>query len=361
MAANRMDVSLFERHLQEQFGGRIEAVLPHGITLDRFAAICVAAVADNSDLLACPRGELLMECLAAAEDGLLPDGREGAIVLFKGHPVWMPMVGGLIKLAWQSEKIASLHTGVVYEGEVFKPRGGSDPGITHEIDIDLQGDGSSLDRVRAVYAIAEIVGARHPMIEVINRAGIDKIKAMSRSQRGPWANGAWPVQMALVRPVRRLVKRLPRSPIDERLVRAAMRSDRIDGEGLGATSAVEQLVAPDGGAGSSSTSLDLIEGEIAGTPEQAFEASPVEREDASQVAGNTQAEPPKGSAQDPEAMLHRLREGLFKAKSLGALMRFLDREEVRQAVAVVEADEINRKAWRDDVNERTDALKAGTR
>uniref|UniRef100_UPI00195373C4 recombinase RecT n=1 Tax=Klebsiella aerogenes TaxID=548 RepID=UPI00195373C4 len=46
--------------------------------------------------------------------GLLPDGREGAIVEFSGKAQWMPMIGGLRKKVRNSGEIATWEAHVVY-------------------------------------------------------------------------------------------------------------------------------------------------------------------------------------------------------------------------------------------------------
>lgn len=73
--------------------------LPSHITPERFQRVVVTAVNLNPDLLRANRLSLLNACAKAASDGLLPDGREGALVIFGKDAVWMPMVSGIIKKA----------------------------------------------------------------------------------------------------------------------------------------------------------------------------------------------------------------------------------------------------------------------
>src|SRR5262245_19014428 len=98
--------------------GRMEnqwiAALPKHISIDKFQRVVMTAVQNNPNLVSVDRRSLWNACTQAAQDGLLPDGREGAIVPFKGRANWMPMYAGLIKKARNSGEIASIVARVVY-------------------------------------------------------------------------------------------------------------------------------------------------------------------------------------------------------------------------------------------------------
>src|SRR5215831_21161121 len=93
--------------------------LPAHIPVERFTRVVMTAVQNNMKLLRCTRQSLFNACMKAAQDGLLPDGREGAIVPFgddeeggrgrRGAPVptasWMPMIAGIRKKARNSGEI----------------------------------------------------------------------------------------------------------------------------------------------------------------------------------------------------------------------------------------------------------------
>ena len=77
--------------------------------------------------------------MKAAQDALLPDGREGALVIYRTKlrtndgqerwvdaVQWMPMVWGLMKKARNSGEIASITAHVVYRHDHFKLRLGDD-------------------------------------------------------------------------------------------------------------------------------------------------------------------------------------------------------------------------------------------
>ena len=123
-------------------------VLPSHITVDKFQRTVATAALSNAQLLNCDRQSLLLACMKLAQDGLLPDGREAALVPFKNrvkgddgqfHDSWqvqaMPMAWGLRKKILQSGEVVSLETGLVYRAEVesgnFVYEIGIDPPIRH--------------------------------------------------------------------------------------------------------------------------------------------------------------------------------------------------------------------------------------
>lgn len=111
------------------------AALPANVNPDRFMRVLKDALNANPDLRnpnkANPRS-VVDACAKAAKDGLVIDGREAALVLFKGTATYIPMVAGLRKLIFQSGLVDALDTNVVYENDVFKYRAGTNAGIDHE-------------------------------------------------------------------------------------------------------------------------------------------------------------------------------------------------------------------------------------
>jgi recombination protein RecT len=201
----------------------------------------MVAVQRNPDLLAkADRRSLLLSLQRAAQDGLMPDGREGAIVLFGNQATWMPMVAGLMKLARNSGEIASISAHVAYKGEKFRVVLGDEERIEHERDLDMA-DGE----IVAAYAVATLKNGEK-IREVMTRAQIEKVRNVSRAKNnGPWVQ--WYDQMAIKSAIRRLSKRLPLSTDrddDERFQRAAEREDErsaIDGVAHDVTSTALEM------------------------------------------------------------------------------------------------------------------------
>lgn len=180
--------------------------LPPHLSPEKFNRVVMTSLQMNPDLLGGDRRTLLGACLKAAQDGLLPDGREAAFVMFKGNVQYMPMVGGILKKIRNSGELASIRAHVVYDKDQFDYTLGDDEHITHKPSLD-----SDRGKPLAAYAIAETKdGAVYR--EVMSVGDIEKIRAASRSgnsQYSPWAN--WWDEMARKTVIRRLAKRLPSS------------------------------------------------------------------------------------------------------------------------------------------------------
>lgn len=221
-------LELARRQLAERVVPEAAKVLPAHISPQRFERVVWTAIAANPDLLAADRASLWTACVKAAQDGLLPDGREGALVTFydrrRGRLMaqWMPMITGIVKKALNSRCVASITCNVVYEGEPFEVVLGDDERIMHQRDMDAPGK----RRPVAVYAIATLrdpelgqvltEGNGRPVRvrEVMTWDQVEDVRAVSRApDKGPWAQ--WTEEMARKTVIRRLLKRLPVGDVPE--------------------------------------------------------------------------------------------------------------------------------------------------
>lgn len=218
--------------------------LPSHITVDKFQRTVATAAMANPQLLTCERSSLLLACMKLAQDGLLPDGREAALVPFK---VWnkdtrentwqvqaMPMAWGLRKKILQSGEVVSLETGVVYRAEVeggnFIYEIGIDPPIRHRPKLDMLDEDMADENIVAAYSIARIKNANgdpYWSVEVMRRSEINKVRQASQTgavgrtvkgganqgkpiePKGPWVD--WFGEMARKTVLRRHSKVLPMS------------------------------------------------------------------------------------------------------------------------------------------------------
>lgn len=137
--------------------------LPTHIPKERFMRVVLTAVNANPKLLNADRRSLFESAMKAAQDGLLPDGREGAFSTFNTKTnvggrdewidkvTWMPMIAGLRKKVRNSDTIATWDVQAVYKKDEFEFELGDDPFIKHR---------PSLDKDRgplvAVYSIATL-------------------------------------------------------------------------------------------------------------------------------------------------------------------------------------------------------------
>lgn len=239
-AVNEVAVQLDAR--REQFA----VSLPPHISSEKFKATVLTAVNLNPELMRADRRSLFNSCAKAAADGLLPDGREGALVIYKTKEgkddagrdrwiqkvQWMPMVYGIIKKIRQSGEIASVGARIVYMNETKPPvdEAGkvlcdangrplpprfryiiSDGEERLEHEPILWGDRGEL---ALVYAYARFKDGTKEY-EPLTKADLDKFQKASKSKDrdgnpyGPWKD--WFDEMAKKSAIRRLAKRLPLS------------------------------------------------------------------------------------------------------------------------------------------------------
>jgi recombination protein RecT len=190
---------------------QLEKVLPAHVSPEKFMRVVMTAIAQTPALRDqdCRRS-LLTSCVKCATDGLMPDGREAALVLFKtkdGPAVqYMPMVGGILKKVRNSGELLSISSTVVQEKDHFR----------HWIDdagehITFEANLKDADRgpLLCVFAIAKTKDGG-VYVEVMSRSQIEQVRQVSRAKdNGPW--GPWYSEMARKTVIRRLSKRLPMS------------------------------------------------------------------------------------------------------------------------------------------------------
>jgi recombination protein RecT len=232
--------------------------LPSHISPEKLQRTIVTAAQNNPDLLGADRQSLITSCMKAAQDGLLPDGREAALVIFltsekDAQGQWhrrklvqyMPMVYGLRKKIVQSGEVVSLQTGLVYRTEIeagaFLYEIGLDSPIRHRPMLDLPGEELTDDKIVAAYSIARMKDGSIS-VEVMRRGEIDRVreasntgatrdkKGQARTPKGPWVD--WFGEMARKTVMRRHSKTLPMSgdifvDVEGRDMEASERAARV--------------------------------------------------------------------------------------------------------------------------------------
>jgi recombination protein RecT len=209
----------------------LEKVLPAHITPDKFLRVVNTAISQSPDLYKADRRSLFTSCVKCATDGLVPDGREAALVIFNSKEKYtdeqgrkqerwvkkvqyMPMVAGILKKIRNSGELKSITCNVAYEKDDFR-YWTDDVGehITHEPNIRDPDRGKFL----AVYAILK-TNDGGTYTEVMTRGQVDQVRAVSKSKDdGPWVS--WYDEMAKKTVIRRVSKRAPMSTDIERVVR----------------------------------------------------------------------------------------------------------------------------------------------
>lgn len=212
------------RELQNSFTElrpQLLSALPANVPVDRFIRTAMTAVQLQPELLAADRRSLFLSCLRAATDGLIPDGREGALVVYRtkvkrrdpdtgrefdewiDKVTWMPMYNGLLKKVRNSDQLATISANVVFEADFFEYELGDQERVVHRPALADRG------KPIAVYAIAHLKDGGIYR-EVMPWQDVMRIRASSKAKDGPaWTN--WPEEMAKKSAIRRLSKRLPAS------------------------------------------------------------------------------------------------------------------------------------------------------
>jgi recombination protein RecT len=127
-------VAVFRQNL-DQMADQLKMALPSHISVEKFQRVATTAVQNAPALLdgsKCDRRSLFGALVKAAQDGLLPDGREGAIVPYRGKAQWQPMVAGIMKKVRNSGEVATWDVAAVYEKDKFQRLLGDDQRIYHE-------------------------------------------------------------------------------------------------------------------------------------------------------------------------------------------------------------------------------------
>lgn len=186
-----------------------------GVDPKVFLAVARRALQNNPDILNCTSASILKAFIDAATDGLAPDGRKAAIVVYKSKDgkvaQYQPMYAGLLDLAYRSGNFQSIEARVVYDGDFFEYELGDDPWIKHR--PATRSAGTRRDIV-AAYAVAKTVNGG-VFREVFEGDDIRKVNAVSRATNGP--GKAWPEEMARKGPLRRMWKFLPKDKAMERI------------------------------------------------------------------------------------------------------------------------------------------------
>lgn len=182
---------------------QFELVLPPSISVDKFVRIVVTAVQNNPKLLEVNRNSLFSAAMQAAQDGLLADGKEGAIVPYKNVAKFMPMINGICKRIKQSGELKTMDAVVVYENDKY--RAWTDERGQHfEYEKTRQDPGNPI--CTFAYAITKDGGL---YFEEVDESQMADIENCSKAGDSPW-KGPFRDEMKRKSALRRLAKyRLP--------------------------------------------------------------------------------------------------------------------------------------------------------
>jgi recombination protein RecT len=226
--------------------------LPSHIKPEKFQRVIMTVVQQTPALLNADRRSLFASCIKCAADGLIPDGREAALVMFGNQVQYMPMLAGIQKRARNSGNIAGLIAQVVYENDDFVQKPDD---FDHPIHHRPPSLGTDRGKMVGAYAMAKLTDGTI-VAEVMDIPAIEKVRNVSRAKNaGPWKD--WYEEMARKTVFRRLSKWLPMDAETDDLIRhdddvsglteqagAGVSAPTIDGDAFEAANAGSGDTAP---------------------------------------------------------------------------------------------------------------------
>lgn len=230
------------KHQLEVSRGEFVKLVGSTANADRFIRVVLNSVLANPKLMDVSRASLVAACMKAAQDGLMPDGREAVLNIYstkvkggrgeedrwENRAQYLPMVGGLIKKLYSGGDVTYVDATVVHKGDNFKYKRGDEPGIEHEP------KGGTDAEVIAAYAIVKLKNGEIKR-EVMWRADIERVRAASKSaDSGPWKT--WWSEMAIKSVLKRIYKQLPHADAFDEI-------ERYDNEAMGYNGLGESVAA----------------------------------------------------------------------------------------------------------------------
>lgn len=307
----------------EHMEGQFKAALPAHIPVERFSRVVMTAIQNNGELMKCDRRSLWNAAMRAAQDGLLPDGREGAIVHYQDKnkgliAQWMPMIGGLRKKARNSGEISTWETYCVYENDKFEFELGDNPFIRHAPALGDKG------KLIAAYSVATLKDGSKSR-EVMSILEIEGVRSKSKAKFGPWSDPIFFPEMVRKTVARRHSKVLPMSSDLDDLIRQddalydleGARNDaaqtRTGGKAQSLAGALDKLALPKqpaGDAGNGNGAHDTETGEV-------IEGEATDKTEPGEAGG-------EASADEAETAEDRV-ETTAGAKSLDTMLKEIDK------------------------------------
>ena len=191
---------------------QFRATLPAHIKPEKFIQAAQTSLAVNPDLQNVTRQSFYNACMRCAQDGLLPDGREAAIVKMKDAAAYMPMIAGVLKLIRNSGELKTIDAFIVCQNDEYDSWI-NETGSHFKF---RQTKGESGPAIMTVaYAITKDGGLYH---EEVTEAEMKDIQGMARSQN-VWT-GAFRNEMKKKSALHRLAKRMPKSSDIEQVFKA---------------------------------------------------------------------------------------------------------------------------------------------
>jgi recombination protein RecT len=188
----------------DEFLHKLATLLPYGMSPKRFVQIVWMQCSKNPRLQQCTPQSFLRCVGELAALGLEPDGRRAHLIPRKDQCTYIVDYKGIKEQLYRQKDVASEHSDVVREGDIFEYQFGSDSFLRHVPNLRDRGA-----PIIAAYSFVKLPD-KSEIFEVMSRDEIVAIqKRSSAGDDGPWITD-W-AEMAKKTVFRRLAKGLPLS------------------------------------------------------------------------------------------------------------------------------------------------------
>ena len=199
--------------------------------VDKFIRVCLNAAQHNPDVLNADRRTLLLACMEAAQDGLMPDGNEAVLNVYRSKikegnveryidvVQYLPMAYGLVQTIYATGA-TFVDAVAVYKEDEFDYVRGDEPKIFHR-PYDGEGDPGPVVAAYCVVKYKDLDTKR----EVMWKREIDRVKGKSKAAGGLMWKDFYD-QGAIKSVIHRIFKQLPQA---ERIQRALAHDNKAVG------------------------------------------------------------------------------------------------------------------------------------
>lgn len=205
----------------------LQRAMPSTVDPDRFRSALIIAVQNEPKILKCQPESVRNSLMKCASDGLVPDGRQAALVPFYDNDEkcfkaqYLPMVQGIISRLHELGETFSVTANVVYANDVFIIDE-TDPSRTEHTRPRAEGVKNCLvdpnrGAIVGAYVIFRDSQGRFIHREIMDKPEIDKTRNVSKAKNSPAWN-QWFGEMARKTVIRRGGKYVPMSETARKLI-----------------------------------------------------------------------------------------------------------------------------------------------
>ena len=203
----------------DAFQRALADVLPRHITPERMAKFALVAANKNPTLLKCTQTSIMQSIMDSASYGLDCSGLGGRGYLVpyysnkKGcyEAQFIPGYRGLMDVARRSGMVDAIWANLVYEGERFSNKEGTEHRIEHTPDDAVDHDD---DKIIGAYACAKLKGSNTVEYRYVSRRELESVKARALAKLKNKEASTWVSEYAAMcrkTALRRLCSDLPQS------------------------------------------------------------------------------------------------------------------------------------------------------